>query len=123
MAARLAGAPDSDNVPAPSGVASTGAGRATQAAMGDVMSITWHKSFGRLSTDYIASDGDFSLCVEMVEGGGYQGQIRQYKCENGYGLSRVVGYVFCGCAQDAQAILEGKLKKLKDYQVIDAVNR
>lgn len=83
------------------------------------MSITWHKSFGRLSTDYIASDGDFSLCVEMVEGGGYQGQIRQYKD----GLSHVVGYTFRDCIQDAQAILEGKLKKLKDYQVIDAVNR
>ena len=78
------------------------------------MSITWHKSFGRLSTDYIASDGDFSLCVEMVEGGGYQGQIRQYKD----GLSDVVGYTFRDCAQDAQVILEDKLKNLKDRKLL-----
>ena len=82
------------------------------------MSITWHKSFGRLSTDYIASDGDFSLCVEMVEGGGYQGQIRQYKD----GLSHVVGYTFRDCIQDAQVVLEDRLQKLKDRHVLDAAD-
>ena len=82
------------------------------------MSITWHKSFGRLSTDYIASDGDFSLCVEMVEGGGYQGQIRQYKD----GLSDVVGYTFRDCIQDAQVVLEDRMQKLKDRHVLDAAD-
>lgn len=81
------------------------------------MSITWHKSFGRLSTDYIASDGDFSLCVEMVEGG-YQGQIRQYKD----GLSHVVGYTFRDCIQDAQVVLEDRLQKLKDRHVLDVAD-